>query len=225
MPQEGDSPAVEYTDLETQLEDQDTQTNWEPTIQREDYDTSLDTNTIHDDSSPTVAENPAERNVGQELATHFSSWFFKLLHSLANCAPGTNSTEWGPQHFWQDAKLTVRCNEPSGMQETMVEGAEHVSTKFQSMVVVDKLCFNPNISDDSIKGRQDPHGLVIVMVCGTVHRQKQYLGVFEQSFGLVRDPTEENNWKIKFSKLLLKASGSGLSNWLEGPDNALEEPE
>ena len=43
----------------------------------------------------------------------------------------------------------------------------------------------------------------IVFVCGTVHRGNAVLGLFEQQFGLVRDPTTENNWKISFTRLAL----------------------
>ena len=230
----GDNITVNYTDSSTQSDHQDSQTTTiVPSEQRErDHADLANTRTTSEVNSSTTnsaaVEKPSERSEGQELAMHFSSWFYKLLASLANStAPGADSPDWGPQHFWQDAKLTVQCDEPSGLQETTVEGARLVSEKFLSMVVIDRLCFNPNLNNDSVKGKQDPHGLVVVLVCGTVHRQSDYLGVFEQSFGLIRDPSEQNNWKIKFSKLLLKASeaaaekhleNQGLQNQLEGPD-------
>ena len=198
LAESGDNVTVNCPDSEPQSDDQENQamTNYQV------------------DGSSVTAENTLEKT-GQELAIQFSSWFYKLLASLASSTEGTSSPDWGPQHFWQDATLTVQCSEPSGSQETTVEGADLVSEKFLSMVVVDQLCFNPNISPESTKGQQNPHGLVVVMACGTVHRNKEYLGVFEQSFGLIRDPSEENNWKIKFSKLLLKASGSSSKNQLE----------
>lgn len=218
---------VSYIDSGTQSQDHHTQEmTLVPSTLEESDSTSLTDNTAYEDNSSHTSNTGVEktRDEGQELAICFSSWFYNLLKSLANCTPGANPAEWGPQHFWQDAKLTVQCNEPTGLQETTVDGADLVSKKFKSMVVVDQLCFNPNISPDSVKGKQSAHGLVIVMVCGTVHRHKDCLGVFEQSFGLIRDPSEENNWKIKFSKLMLKASGSGENNRLEGPENCLEEP-
>lgn len=218
----GDKVTVGYTGPASQPEDSDDNSQT-MTIEERD-DTTLMNITKNEDTSliTTPEEKSPETSESQDLAIHFSSWFYKLLNSLSSS--GTIPTEWGPQHFWQDAKLMVQCNEPSGLQETTVDGANLVSEKFHSMVVVDRLCFNPNLSDDSVKGKRDPHGLVVVMVCGTVHREKEYLGIFEQSFGLIRDPTEENNWKIKFSKLLLKASGSALDNRHERPVNQLEGP-
>ena len=167
-------------------------------------------------SNVTTQHRLHDGDEGQLLAIHFSAWFYQMLESLSKCSPGKDSADWGPQHFWEDATLTVQCNEPTGTQETTVDGAQLVSEKFLSMTVVDKLCFNPNLSNDSVHGKQNPHGLTLVMVCGTVHREKLCIGVFEQTFGLIRDPTAENNWKIKFSKLILKASGSGSNNQLEG---------
>lgn len=174
-------------------------------------DRNRSTTTIHPNLDATGDE-------GQLLAVHFSAWFFQLLESISKGTTEKDSTDWGPQHFWEDAKLTIQCNESSGTQETTVDGAQLVSEKFLSMVVIDQLCFNPNFSNDSVQGKQDPHGLTLVMVCGTVHKQKQFVGVFEQTFGLIRDPTAENNWKIKFSKLLLKASSTGSNNELEDVD-------
>ena len=230
LAQTGDNITVNYTDSSAQSDHQDIQTTTIVPSGEKEHDSSdcVNTSTSYEVNSSTKNSTAVERNFetneGQELAIHFSSWFYKLLASLGgNSTPGTDTSDWGPQHFWQDAKLTVQCDEPSGSQETTVEGAKLVSEKFLSMVVGDQLCFNPNINNDSVKGRQDPHGLVVVLVCGTVHRQRDYLGVFEQSFGLIRDPSEQNNWKIKFSKLLLKASGSerlkdqGLQNQLQGP--------
>jgi hypothetical protein len=232
LAQPGDNVTVNVTELATLSGQHDTQTiTLAPSDQRANKNTSLNASTADgvnsSNTNTTEGEIIPDGNEAQALAIHFSSWFYKLLDSLANSSPEVDTPpDWGPQHFWQDAKLTVQCEEPSGLQETTVEGADLVSEKFLSMVVVDRLYFNPNISPDSVKGKQNPHGLVVVLVCGTVHRQKEYLGVFEQSFGLIRDPSEENNWKIKFSKLMLKASGSGSENRLENqePQNQLEGP-
>ena len=223
LAQTGDNVTVSYSDSAPQSGEQDIKAM---TTSHQRLETNGDTPQNETNSPVIGSEEDQKTPVGsemQELAIHFSSWFYKLLDSLANATPGTNTIDWGPQHFWEDAKLTVECNEPSGLQETTVEGAQLVSEKFYSMVVVDQLYFNPNISSDSVKGVQNPHGLVMVMVCGTVHRQKQYLGVFEQSFGLIRDPSEENNWKIKLSKLMLKASGSSKNHVADQePQNQLE---
>ncbi len=63
----------------------------------------------------------------------------------------------------------------------------------------------------------DPHGLVVVSVCGTLHTVETCCGTFHQNFGLVRDPFESNNWKVKFThaSLLSKAVGDNEVPCLE----------
>lgn len=68
------------------------------------------------------------------------------------------------------------------------------------------LLFNPNLSPEGTSGKSEPHGAVVVMCCGTVHRGHMCAGVFEQKFLLLRDPTMCNNWRIKQSKMCLCAS-------------------
>ena len=71
------------------------------------------------------------------------------------------------------------------------------------------LVFNPNLCGEGVSGRIDPHGLVLVSACGTLHTapgsagsssESRCCGTFLQVFGLIRDPFEGNNWKIKFTQ-------------------------
>uniref|UniRef100_A0A8C7GUS9 NTF2 domain-containing protein n=1 Tax=Oncorhynchus kisutch TaxID=8019 RepID=A0A8C7GUS9_ONCKI len=50
-----------------------------------------------------------------------------------------------------------------------------------------------------------PHGLVLVAVAGTIHRDRECVGIYEQAFGLIRSPLDQNKWKIKF--MVLKVRG------------------
>jgi hypothetical protein len=68
------------------------------------------------------------------------------------------------------------------------------------------LCFIPNLSHEGVQGRIAVHGLIMVLVCGTLHQQDRCVGVFEQSFGLIRDPSVDNVWKIKYTNLSLKST-------------------
>ena len=83
------------------------------------------------------------------------------------------------------------------------QGSLAVSEKFRELVRREKLVFNANIN--GARGQIDAYGLVKISVGGTVHRFSDCLGIFEQSFGLIRDPQMQNNWKIKFTELKLKA--------------------
>ncbi len=60
---------------------------------------------------------------------------------------------------------------------------------------------NPNLSSNGVRERKDPHGMVIIGVCGTAHQYDNCSGIFEQVFGLVQDPHQDFNWKIKWSEL------------------------
>ena len=99
------------------------------------------------------------------------------------------------------------------------DGAEIVAERFRSLVLAEGLLFNPNVEDDGTKGVTEPHGLVMVIVCGTIHRQGSCMGVFEQRFGLVRDILNANNWKIKFTDMNVKGEPVNEMPSLGGASN------
>ncbi|KAJ7376584.1 hypothetical protein OS493_033745 [Desmophyllum pertusum] len=143
-----------------------------------------------------------DRNVdGQQLAEYFVPWFYKILNSF-NTSPDNASPEWGPQHFWADAKGSVLMVSDGHMLDEC-QGSLVVSEKLRELVCKERLLFNANVN--GAKGQIDAYGLVKISVGGTVHRFSDCLGIFEQSFGLIRDPQMQNNWKIKFTELKLKA--------------------
>lgn len=60
----------------------------------------------------------------------------------------------------------------------------------------ERLIFSPSSGSGGLKCASSPHGLVVVAVAGTIHRDGVCLGIFEQIFGLIRCPYGVN-WKIK----------------------------
>lgn len=154
-------------------------------------------------SSVTSCTNPPFDNSinGQQLAEYFIPWFYKILNSF-NTHCDNSSQEWGPQHFWEDAKGSVLVVSDRQVFDEC-QGAMAVSAKLQELVCKEKILFNANVT--GARGQIDAYGLVKISVGGTVHRFSNCLGIFEQSFGLVRDPQMQNNWKIKFTELKLKA--------------------
>lgn len=166
--------------------------------------------TIQNASEPTLtisssvnsSSTPFDNNInGQQLAEYFIPWFYKILNSF-NTSSDNMSQEWGPQHFWEDAKGSVLMVSDGHMLDEC-QGALAVSEKLRELVCKEKILFNPNVS--GARGHIDAYGLVKISVGGTVHRFSNCLGIFEQSFGLIRDPQMQNNWKIKFTELKLKA--------------------
>ncbi|XP_077392939.1 uncharacterized protein C3orf38 homolog isoform X2 [Festucalex cinctus] len=133
------------------------------------------------------------------LGQQFCSWFFQLLNSQ-NPSLGQQAQDWGPQHFWPDAKLRLVASDQ--LEEFL--GAELVSCRFLALTKEEHLHFSPNLEPHGLKVLSSAHGLVLVAVAGTIHRDNTCLGVFEQIFGLIRSPLDNNTWKIKFVNMKIR---------------------
>ncbi|KFO88767.1 Uncharacterized protein C3orf38, partial [Buceros rhinoceros silvestris] len=143
-----------------------------------------------------------------DLGKEFCQWFFGLLNSQHPL--GVKSGEgWGPQHFWENVKLKLCYNTLERNMEEYV-GAEMVSLRLLSLVKEEYLLFNANLHADGLKCAMSPHGLVLVAVAGTVHRDNTCLGIFEQIFGLISCPIRENTWKIKAVNLKIVGQSAGM---------------
>ena len=60
------------------------------------------------------------------------------------------------------------------------ENATEVCDMLRNVVHRHGLTFNPNLCEEGVRGTLDPHGLVLVLACGTLHNQHTVCGVFEQ---------------------------------------------
>ncbi|XP_055501018.1 uncharacterized protein C3orf38 homolog [Leucoraja erinacea] len=138
-----------------------------------------------------------------DMDKEFCKWFFHLLNSQ-NPSFGQQAEAWGPQHFWDDAMLHfTHCVRE--IQTEQHQSSAIVSLRLLSLVKDEQLLFNPNISHSGMRSATSPHGVVAIAVAGTVHKEGQCLGIFEQVFGLIRSGVYGNNWKIRFVKLQVKA--------------------
>ncbi|KAI6079564.1 hypothetical protein LUU34_00926900 [Aix galericulata] len=168
------------------------------------WDGKLPSNVSESGERKTHAESHEKRSKSPPddvhyLGEEFCQWFFELLNSQHPL--GVKSEEkWGPQHFWEDAKLKFCYNTLEKNMEEYV-GAEMVSLRLLSLVKEEYLLFNPNLNADGLKCVMSRHGLVLVAVAGTVHRGNVCLGIFEQIFGLISCPIRGNTWKIKIVNL------------------------
>ncbi|XP_062288008.1 uncharacterized protein C3orf38 homolog [Scomber scombrus] len=136
------------------------------------------------------------------LGQQFCQWFFQLLNSQ-NLSLGQEPQDWGPQHFWPDVKLHLLARAGSEQSEEFL-GAELVSLRLLALTREERLLLSPNMEPHGLKVLASPHGLVLVAVAGTIHRDTACLGIFEQIFGLIRSPLEKNSWKIKFVNLKIR---------------------
>ncbi|XP_048396551.1 uncharacterized protein C3orf38-like [Stegostoma tigrinum] len=146
------------------------------------------------------------RNDYQAMGLEFCKWFYQLLNSQ-NPLLEEQSKDWGPQHFWEDVilKFSYRTSE---QQMEVYTGAAMVSLRLLALTKEEHLYLNPNLTNSGLKCIHSPHGLVIIAVAGTIHRQAVCLGIFEQIFGLIRCPNSENNWKMKFVHLKITGHGT-----------------
>ncbi|XP_053733333.1 uncharacterized protein C3orf38 homolog [Synchiropus splendidus] len=144
------------------------------------------------------------------LGKQFCHWFFQLLNSH-NPALGMQPQDWGPQHFWRDVTMQLLSRVGSENLEVYT-GAELVSRRLLAMTKEELLLLSPNLDTPGLIAMLSPHGLVLVAVAGTIHRDQVCLGIFEQVFGLIRCPLDNNSWKIKFVKLQICGQDSPGTN-------------
>jgi hypothetical protein len=139
----------------------------------------------------------------RELAHQFTHWFYSMLNQAEVQCQGT---QLGVEHFWADCNMCLVLNsEKCSLKLEVKSNASEVVQLLSDTKTQNKLYFNPNLSHEGVQGRTDVHGLVIVLACGTLHQQDKCVGIFEQLFGLIRDPSAGNNWKIKYTELCLKS--------------------
>lgn len=149
-------------------------------------------------SSPTdLTPHHTQQFPIHEMSRSFAKWFFDNLNAAAITT----------KDFWAD----VICNASFYENKCVImyensASAEAVHQFLLSLRSVYQLYLNLNDCFDGVQGRIDPHGLVLVLSCGTLHKLSEFVGTFEAVFGLLRDPFAENNWKIKQISLRLHNS-------------------
>ena len=121
----------------------------------------------------------------------------------------SDASVWSIHHFWPECRM--RCKLPvdeTGKEFTFetYEGSKLCEKRLASFVTELHLVFNANDTPSGYRGRINKHGMAKVLVCGTVHKCEALGGLkmfatFEQIFGLLKDPIDDNRWKIKFTDL------------------------
>ena len=129
-------------------------------------------------SSTTEALLPSMKQLSQQ----FTDWFYSSWNNLS---------AFQSDHFFPDCQLTLKHE-----NDRRVQGAYFVCDVLRSFIVNQDLRFHPNIQSNQIE--ESKHGLVLIQIHGTIHQRGTCIGIFDQSFGLVRDPHHGNNYLIKF---------------------------
>ena len=169
-------------------------------------------------SGNTKTNNPELQMLGEK----FASWFYESLNSH-NPTYRKNVQDFGPEHFWDDCYLLIASETRSqGIEQDKFATPFVVSQRFLAFTRDEHVLFNPNVSAEGVFVSKDPHGLVMILVCGTVHQNNDCLGTFQQTFGIVKDPRYENNWKIKMSILKVKTTQvTAMPKLQENPDHQM----
>lgn len=154
------------------------------------------TATDHQRKCTTVTENRSPFPI-HEMSRSFAKWFFDNL----------NTGTIGANDLWSDVLCESNFYENKCiMLNETITSAEMARNFLLTLRNDYQLFLNLNDCDDGVQGRIDPHGLVLVLSCGTLHKNMEFVGTFEAVFGILRDPFAQNNWKIKQIKLRLHNS-------------------
>lgn len=183
-----------------------------------------------------------EQELEQRLGYEFTKWYYERYNSLVDFISA---------HFWGECNLRIEYA-AKGLQNGKVteflNDGQRCFEELYSLRSKDKLFFNPNLLTglrskvihlpkllvvpyilithcEFFNFQMNPHGLVQIMVAGTVHQPDatgRQAGLFEQMFGLSRDPAIDNNYKIKFSMLLFREDSQIFVNQLALCDSSLK---
>ena len=156
-----------------------------------------------------MEEGVPEGNYGrQELennaeAVQFATLFYNMLNACRSTEASAVGGEFQARHFYDDCSLHLFYLTNEQRVEEEFKGGQVVFERLRAFVSAGQLQFKANTNVDGTIGQSDPSGLTVIRVCGTVHKGNQPVGIFEQKFSLVRDPSMDNNWRIKFTNLKL----------------------
>lgn len=140
------------------------------------------------------------------MATSFCLWFYAMLNGNSEHWCESKDSHYGPEHFFDDCQLkVVVVDTDSSSRVETYSGAQQVCDRLKLLVTDSGFLFNPNLDGQGYQEQFSVFGLCQIDVCGTLHHKSTFVGVFEQQFGLIRDPLMHNNFRIKFTNLRLKA--------------------
>lgn len=142
-----------------------------------------------------------EEQLSEMMGVKFTQWWFEILLAISSAA--TVKNENLADQFWADGRLKITINSAQGIQSEDVVGSNEAEKLLLSLLHQGYL-LNPNLKE--VKEKHERHGFVLIAVCGTVHKNQSCIGVFENIFGLLRDPGVEFRWRLKWSELQINTS-------------------
>lgn len=158
-----------------------------------------------------VNEEQNSTDYFKQLSYEFSNWYYSLLND-------EDSSKMGPEHFFVDSQIKLALHGENCTDVVEASNSTSVVETLRDIKLKYNLKFLPNLTPNAIKYECDIHGQVMLMVNGTLHSNTtQVVGVFEQIFLLIRDISDNNNWKIKRSQIVLRSMNSSIENSIQNP--------
>lgn len=167
----------------------------------EDAASQQDIETLNCWADASLVPNALDR----EFAVEFCRWFYMMLNNSRNTTNNSsgltaNNSTFNISHFFEDCNMRLLVKMPNNVAVYSFSGATEVTTRLLKLVCEEGVLLNPNLSERGIQTLCDAYGRKVVIVAGTVHHGDS-IGLFEQHFGLVRDPAADFSWKIKFTRI------------------------
>ncbi|KAE8748928.1 hypothetical protein FOCC_FOCC004333 [Frankliniella occidentalis] len=142
------------------------------------------------------------------IITEFAKWFYTRVNQPGGLVP---------EDFWPDANINMIVKRKTDADYKAEQGGSNTARLLNQILEEHQLYLNPNTSAQGIWGRGNVGGLLLVLVCGTLHQRVpvqhrpgielgQCLGMFENLFLLAQDPFAEDNWKIKTLEVILRSN-------------------
>ncbi|KAK3871764.1 hypothetical protein Pcinc_023109 [Petrolisthes cinctipes] len=159
-------------------------------------------------SSQTQPEKSSVRIVrSDEFSSEFCKWYYTMVNRLQPACVNHAGDTLREEVFLSNSSAEVYLYGPSTTQKSAV-GQRDTCTLLKDIFTEHRILFNPNM-DSGIQSYAVKHGLIKVMVCGTLHQEYSFVGIFEQEFGLVMSPVDRA-WKIMYTNLNLKQTSQTI---------------
>ncbi|XP_065216536.1 uncharacterized protein C3orf38 homolog [Planococcus citri] len=159
-------------------------------------------NPYNDNIQSQIPDHNSSQEYYYQLARQFSDWYYTLIND-------ENLSNLGPEHFFTDSRMKLELQDRHSTDVTEATNSTDIVQALRDVKLRYNFKFLPNLNPDAIRYNADIHGQVMVMVGGTLHTNaSQVVGLFEQMFLLIRDPSDNNNWKVKNSKVMLRSSNA-----------------
>ena len=106
----------------------------------------------------------------------------------------------------------------AGRDQEKVEGSTDVSQRLAVFTGRDSLMFNPNLNNESVQEKTDPHGLKMIKACGTIYKGNSSVGIFQLCFGEIifqQNMKEKNIYVINYLLIVMNGGVICIINYYE----------